>query len=284
MIQNLKPFVEKHNFNLFLIDAAGVLYTDSGAIPGAPEAIEYLTSKGPVYIVTNNSYQVPSAIAKRFSESNFSIDEKQIITPGLGIHHDEYIKSMIINKKVYVYGRQFSLPYFDNSTCSKIVSTLDEADVIAMMSTYKPDNIQPYNDLKAHILMYPHKKVFCCNPDINVVTHENVKKPVIGHYAKKLYDETNTPVLFFGKPYENFSQMVKNVIEKEGHKLSLKTCFFDDNLENVKNMSKHIGISGACITDTGLSQHISKNLNSTKPSSRYTETSSPIYFVSKLGI
>ncbi|MBT6120185.1 hypothetical protein HOH45_01810 [bacterium] len=284
MIQNLKKFIEHNKFNLFLIDAAGVLYTDAGAIPGAPEAVDFLKSKGPVYIVTNNSYQTPSAIAKRFSESKFNIDAKQILTPGLGIQYDESIKSMISNKNVYVYGREFSLPYFDNSNCAKIVPTLDDADVIAMMSTYKPDNINPFNDLKNHILKNPSKQIFCCNPDIHVVTHENVKKPVIGYYAKKLQNETHTPVLFFGKPFENFSKMVKQIIEKEGPRLSLKTCFFDDNLENVTDMSQHIGISGACITDTGLSQHISKSLNSKNPAATDTQPNSQIYFVSKLSI
>ena len=60
-----------------------------------------------------------------------------------------------------------------------------------------------------------------------------------------------------GKPYRNFSMVVKNYLkEKHGLELGEKCIFFDDNPENVSGAKRHLGITSCLIKDTGLSNAI----------------------------
>ena len=107
--------------------------------------------------------------------------------------------------------------------------------------------------MKASLLKNP-RPIIACNPDRYVMgISEKIK--VAGYYAEKLAKECDVDIYWCGKPLLNFSKIVKDQCIKLGYPTPDKnTWFFDDNIENIISMKKHIGISGCCIKTTGLSK------------------------------
>ena len=66
-------------FKVFLVDASGVLYTDT-ILPGASQTYDFLQSLGPVFLVTNNSYESPFNIQKNLKAYGMSIELDHILS------------------------------------------------------------------------------------------------------------------------------------------------------------------------------------------------------------
>ncbi|MGB8220423.1 MAG: TIGR01458 family HAD-type hydrolase [Methanoregula sp.] len=68
----------------FLIDLDGVLYTGDTAIPGALEALSFLTEEGYLFrCVSNSTRKCRATIAARLGQLGFDIPERAIFTPPL---------------------------------------------------------------------------------------------------------------------------------------------------------------------------------------------------------
>ena len=68
----------------FLIDLDGVLYTGDTPVPGAVEAIEFLTENGyPFRCLSNSTRKCRATIAARLEKMGFDIPEHSIFTPPL---------------------------------------------------------------------------------------------------------------------------------------------------------------------------------------------------------
>lgn len=66
----------------YLLDLEGTLYTHRGVIPGGPEAIATLRSRGiPFRCVTNTTTRSRAALAARLSEFGYDIPASDILTP-----------------------------------------------------------------------------------------------------------------------------------------------------------------------------------------------------------
>lgn len=70
-----KPLAETfwHNYDTFLFDVDGVLYTGNSAIDGAPELIErLLLARKHVFLITNNPTRQPEECLEKYNELGFS--------------------------------------------------------------------------------------------------------------------------------------------------------------------------------------------------------------------
>jgi len=68
----------------FLLDLDGTLYTDSGPVPGGPEAIAGLRRRGiPFRAVTNTTTRSRAGLVRRLAEYGYEIRPDEIITPVL---------------------------------------------------------------------------------------------------------------------------------------------------------------------------------------------------------
>ena len=67
-----------------LFDLSGVLYTDTGSIPGSVKAIERITKSGiPVRYITNTTRSPSISILKKLQKMGFSIQSGEILTASL---------------------------------------------------------------------------------------------------------------------------------------------------------------------------------------------------------
>ena len=75
----------------------------------------------------------------------------------------------------------------------------------------------------------------------------------MGHYAQVIEELTSSNVYWVGKPLANFSPIVlKKLTQQHQNYTPNTTCFFDDNLENVMQLKKDLGIAGCWVKDTGI--------------------------------
>lgn len=242
--------LEFEQFHTYLFDAAGVVYTDKGIVPNAQAVIKKCQKRGNVFLVTNNSYMYPTFITERLEKSGIFISTEHIISSG-AVKYDNDIRSLIMDKTVYLLGEYTSEPYFIEAGCRKITNDLNEADVImlaAFLQNYSDTLIENIID---HAKAFPKKPIICCNPDRYVVGKAGLH-PVVGLYAETIEKAIGRPIIWFGKPFKNFSMVVNNILQKNKVLLDKGVCFFDDNVENVINMEKHIGISACWVRQSGI--------------------------------
>lgn len=250
----LKTLLNRIDSGVFLVDAYGVLYNDSGIFEFAPAAIKALQKKGDVWLVTNNTTNSPPTIAKKLKKRGIHIPTHRIISSGLGLKKDRRMQRLIKKKNVYVFGWEETQSYVLEAGCRAVVENLNEADVIVMGSTLKTHHEAGFQRFKEQLKARPHIPIICCNPDRFVLTQERQRSPVIGWYADTLAKSYPNPVYWIGKPLKNFSMVVKGVlIQVYGRQYNKSTYFFDDNYENVLAMQNDLSIAGVCILETGLS-------------------------------
>ena len=241
-------------YDVFLVDASGVLYSDDGLVSGAKVFFDWAKKNNKnVFLCTNNTSQSPSDISGRLMNMGLRIPASQIISSGLGLWLNKDIRAMLVNKNVYVYGYNSS-KFYVNQAGAEIVNHPDKAHVIVLLASLKNSNEEVYSNVLKTLRKKPYVKLICANPD-RYVAVRGKKVPVIGYYAEKLQKELDRDIIWIGKPEANFSEVVKaflfrfNKIELDKH-----CCFLDDNIENILAMQRHIGVSGIFVKDTGLGQ------------------------------
>lgn len=73
-------------FDLFLIDAYGVLITSSGTLPGASEFLNRIESSGKqFFIVTNDASRTPETCARVYRDRGLTVPVDRILSAGLAI-------------------------------------------------------------------------------------------------------------------------------------------------------------------------------------------------------
>lgn len=238
----------------FLLDASGVIYCDYIPVPGVQKAIQAMQKKGPVFIVTNNSFQDPKTISENLLKMDIPISETNIISSGHGLQHDQTIFNAIKNKNVYVFGSQNSHHYVYKAECKNIVANLEEAECVVLTSSFRDHTDERLKPITKFLQKNPIPTI-CCNPD-NIVLTEQGLRPVIGYFAKKIEKELGQSFYWVGKPFQNFSSLVGKILTERNIPLTKEICFFDDNIENVHALQTHLGLSGCWITETGISKNI----------------------------
>ena len=241
-------------FHTYLFDAAGVVYTDGGIVNNVQAVIKACQERANFFLVTNNSYMYPTYITERLAQSNIHIPEKNIISSG-AVKYNKGISSLLKNKTIYLLGEHTSEPYFIEAGCKKITKNLAESDIIMLAAFLNHYSDSLIDDIIQHAKENPNIAIICCNPDRYVVGKTGLH-PVVGLYAEKIEKAINRPITWFGKPFSNFSEVVEIVMKENNIVVDDGICFFDDNVENVVNMGKHIGISACWVKETGIGHYL----------------------------
>ena len=229
----------------FLVDASGVLYNESGIIPGAQAAWKALNTAAPTFMVTNNTCDSPEEIADRLSGVGFEILAEQIISSGFGLANDHPTRELLVDQRVYWVGYPGAKDSYLAGTGAISVDSIESASRVVIGSSI-PGMAGILDQIELSQL-----PVICCNPDLYIRGIGESRFPVAGYYAKILEDR-GIPIHWIGKPLPNFSAVVKTLIEQKGASLHSGACFFDDNPNNVLAMQSHLDISGCWIQQTGI--------------------------------
>lgn len=252
--QSFQSIWEDHTPRLILADASGVLYTDDDQLSGVGHTIQQLSAKVPVWVATNNtSHSIPEIVNHLISRG-IHIPASQIISSGLGLSVSPQLRPLISGKSVYTYGCSTS-SWYVNIAGGHSVDHPDDAAVIVLASSTGASTKTAMAMIHQSLTTNP-RPVICVNPDHYVQTGSGLY-PVIGYYAAQLAQSLSIELLWMGKPFPSFSEVVRHFLTEAGIALGPDIWFFDDNPQNVAQMTQDLGISGATVMDTGLCKHLS---------------------------
>jgi len=249
---NLKNLIDTIQSPQWLIDASGVLYSDQGFLPKSSKTFQYLQSKGPTFLASNNSYHyVNDIVINLKNEGDITLDPNAIISSGHGLAKDPEINKIISNKIVYFIGPKSAKHYALDAPIKGLTQQLDNAEVIILSGLHQSEAPEIIKTIINFSKKNPAIPIICCNKDHYIRAHNGLQ-PVVGYFASIIEKEINKALHWFGKPLKNYSMLVKDHLAQSNLKPTQNTIFFDDNIENIVSMQKHIGISGCWVIKTGI--------------------------------
>ena len=196
-------------FDVFLLDAFGVLNVGEGAIPGAPERIAALQAAGKRVIVVSNAASYPKRVAlERFHRLGFRFAPEDVLS-SREVLMSALTRSPPGTRLGLIAPESYGLEEFDGVTQHPRVELAflgDDPDVYAAVDAIVMLSSAPWNDarqalLEAELLRRP-RPVWVGNPDL-VAPREAGLSLEPGHFAHRLWDATGVAPSFFGKPFGN---------------------------------------------------------------------------------
>lgn len=191
------------DFDVFLLDAFGVLNVGEGPIPGAPERIAALQAAGKRVIVVSNAASTPKPVAlARLRRLGFNIaaddllSSREVLISALADAPPAGRLGLIAPER---YGFE-ELDGLDLVFLGDDPGPYGEVDGVVMMSSL------PWTEARQHLLETAlanrARPVWVGNPDL-VAPRETGLSLEPGHFAHRLQDATGVVAAFFGKPYGN---------------------------------------------------------------------------------
>ncbi len=191
------------DFDVFLLDAFGVLNVGEGAIPGAPERIEALRAAGKHIIVVSNAASYPKRVAlERFRRLGFDFASDEVLSS-----REVLIAALTWSPPAGRLGliapEEFGVEELESLDLVFLAddpAVYDEVDGFVMMSSL------PWTDARQALLedalCRNPRPVWVGNPDL-VAPRESGLSLEPGHYAHRLAAATGVTPAFFGKPFGN---------------------------------------------------------------------------------
>lgn len=189
-------------FDVFILDAFGVLNVGETAVPGAPQRVAALTDSGKaVFVLTNGATFDESAALEKYRRLGFAFEPPQIVSSRALLHDAlrQYPGSFHWGVAAAPQSDLQALPG-DLHMLADDRSAYDEADGIVLLSSLFWN--RPRQDLLVASLSDRPRPVLVGNPDL-VAPREFGLSLEPGFYAHDLADRTGVAPVFFGKPYRN---------------------------------------------------------------------------------
>ncbi len=245
-VASLSVIVDR--FDVFLLDAFGVLNVGETVIPGAPKSVEELQSRGKRVLVVSNAASVGSAdLLKKYRLLGFPFAREDIVTSR------ETLSSMMNGNRERLWG-------------VVAPAAADLSDLGLRQTRLLEDDPEPYEacdsvlligtgdwtderqDLLESALQRQSKPVFVANPDI-VAPRETGFSVEPGHIAHRLADIADIEPEFYGKPFANIFDLV---FERLGEVDRSRVVMVGDSLHTDILGARAYGIASALIPGFGF--------------------------------
>ena len=188
-------------YDVFLLDAFGVLNVGETAIPGAPERVAALQSSGKrVLVVTNSASQTPDAARAKYRRLGFDFAPEDVVSSR------EALKRALADEPERIWGCMAppSAGLDELGVRTRLLQDdpelYDDADGFILLGSAGWTAAR--QDLLETALRRRARPVLVGNPDI-VAPREAGLTPEPGHYAHLLADGLGLSPEFFGKPFSN---------------------------------------------------------------------------------
>jgi len=234
-------------FDVFVFDAFGVLNVGETPIEGAALRIEKLRQAGKqIVLLTNSASQSRQKIKKHFSALGFDFTFEEIVTS-----RDILIVALAGYDPKMSWGIIASDPLsFADLPCQTIL--LDRANIADVdgfiflrITEWTTDSHEELiNALRAH-----PRPVLIGNPDL-VGPRENSFSRQPGYFAHDIWDRTGIVPQFFGKPYANAFDLVRERLGDQG--LEKRVVMAGDTLHTDILGATVAGFSTALVTGQGV--------------------------------
>ncbi|SDW21837.1 HAD-superfamily class IIA hydrolase, TIGR01459 [Ruegeria halocynthiae] len=235
-------------FDVFLLDAFGVLNIGETAIPGTAERIETLKAMGKRVLVVSNAAGFPhAALVEKYTRLGYDFAPEDIITSratllaGLNDHRDLHWGLMSNPSKGLRDLEGMNLTYLEEDP-APYAST--DGFLLISAATWSEARQAL---LEAALLRRP-RPVLVGNPDI-VAPREYGFSTEPGLFAHRLADRTGVTPSFFGKPFGNIFDLV---FERLGQIDKSRVLMVGDSLHTDILGAHAAGIASALISGYGF--------------------------------
>lgn len=236
------------DFDVFLLDAFGVLNIGETAISGTAQRIRDLKSAGKRVLVVSNAAGFPhAALMQKYSRLGYDFAPEDVITSratllaGMGTRCDLHWGLMA--------KRSAGLQDLEGV---RVTYLEDNPDLYDTVDGFLMIGAGAWTDTRQTLLedalaRYP-RPVLVGNPDI-VAPRENGFSAEPGHFAHRLADRTQVVPVFFGKPFTNIFDLA---FKRLGPTDKSRVLMVGDSLHTDILGAQTAGVASALIADFGF--------------------------------
>ncbi|MEP4768969.1 MAG: HAD-IIA family hydrolase [Roseibium sp.] len=237
------------DFDVFLLDAFGVLNIGEQAILGVPERIAGLQARGKrVFVVTNAAGYSNAILHAKYARLGYDFAPENVISSRMTILHA--LKS---GPKRH-WGAMLSmasgmqdLEHLDLTQLAEDKAAYVNAEGFLCLGA--AEWTEERQGLLVEALLDRPRPVWVANPDI-VAPRENGFSTEPGHYAHRLADKTGVSPVFFGKPFANIYDLA---FERLGPEVDRsRVVMVGDSLHTDVLGAQTAGVSSALISGFGF--------------------------------
>ncbi len=239
-------------FDVFILDAFGVLNVGETAVPGAPERVAALADRDKtVFVLTNGATYNEGTALEKYRRLGFAFEPRQIVSSRALLHGalGEYPVTFNWGVAAAPQSDLQALPG-DLHMLGDDRSAYDGADGFVLLSSLFWDT--PRQDLLVASLSDRPRPVLVGNPDL-VAPREFGLSLEPGFYAHDLADRTGVVPVFFGKPYRNAFDEVQRRLTAAGRTVPPhRIAMVGDTLHTDILGAAAAGLKTVLVTDHGL--------------------------------
>jgi len=236
------------DFDVFLLDAFGVLNIGDAAIPGTRERIDTLRAAGKRVLVVSNAAGFPhKALMEKYTRLGYDFDPEDVITSratllaGLNGRQDLHWGLMATRSTGLLDLEDLKLTYLEESS-----EAYDEVEGFLLVGS------AAWTEERQMLLEDTLKKrprpVLVGNPDI-VAPRETGFSVEPGHFAHQLADRTGITPEFYGKPFADIFDLA---FKRLGDVDRSRVVMVGDSLHTDILGACHVGIASALIANYGF--------------------------------
>ena len=204
-------------FDVFVLDAFGVLNEGDGPVPGAPERIASLQQAGKrVMVLTNGATFSAAKSLQKYAGFGYDfalrdvVASRNVLAANLQGHDAAFNWGVaaIPEANIADFGVNFHLLGEDDDA-------YDRADGFILLSSLGW-NMELHNKMLRSLNDNP-RPLYVGNPDV-IAPRDDRFSIEPGYYAHEIADQTGIEPVFFGKPFANAFDMLKTRLISEGNK------------------------------------------------------------------
>ena len=235
-------------FDVFLLDAFGVLNVGETVIPGVPESVADLQNAGKRVLVVSNAASVGTEdLLKKYTALGFDFEREDVVTSR------ETLSSKMNGNREHFWGvvapasaSLGDLGLTHTELLGDDPAPYEACDSILLIGT--GDWTDARQNLLEAALRRRSKPVLVANPDI-VAPRETGFSVEPGHIAHRLADVADVEPEFYGKPFANIFDMVFDRLGDVDHG---RVLMVGDSLHTDILGARAYGIASALVPGFGF--------------------------------
>ena len=236
------------DYDVFLLDAFGVLNIGEAAIPEVPERVESLKAAGKTVLVVSNAAGFPhAALMEKYTRLGYGFAPEDVITSRKALlagmnGHDGLHWGLMATRSTGLRDLEgLNLTYLEQDP-----GAYDDVDGFLMIGSAAWTEARQ-SLLEAALSKRP-RPVLVGNPDI-VAPREKGFSTEPGHFAHSLADRTGVVPEFFGKPFVNIFELA---FKRLGPVDTSRVVMVGDSLHTDILGAQTAGVASALISDYGF--------------------------------
>lgn len=245
-VKNLSEIAD--HFDVFLLDAFGVLNVGETAIPGVAERVEALRATGKRVLVVSNAASVPrETLQEKYSRLGYDFALEDIVTS-----RTTMAAAMADADQLHWGVMGGPDPGLDDFGPLHVTPLADDADAYDAVDGFLLIGSGSWTERRQSLLEAAltrrARRVLVGNPDI-VAPRETGFSAEPGHFAHRLADRCGVVPEFFGKPFANIFDLA---FERVGPVAKDRVLMVGDSLHTDILGAQVAGVASALVAGYGF--------------------------------